>query len=79
VTVRGWASEGYVVVTVDDCGPGIHDPLAGLVAPHREMGAGGLGLWITHQLCRDVSLINTADGFRVRLVTGGLGEMQRSR
>lgn len=75
VTLRAWASHGHVVVTVDDCGSGIDDPFAGLVAPRREIGAGGLGLWITHQLCSDVALMNTSDGFRVRIVAGGTGEV----
>lgn len=70
VTLRAWARPGYVIVTVDDSGPGIHDPFAGLISMGREMGAGGLGLWITHQLCSDVTLVNTVDGFQVRLVGG---------
>lgn len=71
VTVRAWASAGSVVVTVDDCGSGIDDPFAGLVAPTRGMGTGGLGLWITHQLCSDVAAMNTPSGFRVRIAAGG--------
>lgn len=70
VTLRAWSTPGSVVVTVDDCGAGIDDPLAGLIAPTREMGTGGLGLWITRQLCNDVAVMNLPDGFRVRLVAG---------
>lgn len=70
VTLRAWSTPGSVVVTVDDCGAGIDDPLAGLMAPTREMGTGGLGLWITRQLCSDVAVMNVPDGFRVRIIAG---------
>lgn len=73
VTLRGWATDDHVVVTVDDAGPGIDDPFAGLIAQRREAGAGGRGLWMTHQVCADVALMNNSDGFRVRLVAGTLG------
>ena len=73
VTLRAWASDDEVLVTVDDCGPGIDDPFAGLVVECRDMGAGGRGLWMAHQLCGDVALMNHSDGFRVRLVAGGTG------
>ena len=69
-TLRAWAGDGYVVATVDDRGTGVADPLVGLVPQRREIGAGGLGLWLTHQLCDDVALMQHRDGFRVRLVAG---------
>jgi anti-sigma regulatory factor (Ser/Thr protein kinase) len=56
-----------IVVTVHDSGAGPTDPLAGLrCAPATDRGS-GLGLWLTHQLCDDVALINGSDGFTVRL------------
>ncbi|HSP03038.1 MAG TPA: anti-sigma factor RsbA family regulatory protein [Acidimicrobiales bacterium] len=76
VTIRAWRDHGSVIVTVDDCGSGIDDPFLGLIPPTRQMGAGGLGLWIAHQLCSDVAVMRTPDGFRVRIVGGGTGHGQ---
>ena len=68
VTLRLWGEPGRVVATVHDPGPGIGDPLLGLmpleVSGHAN-GA-GLGLWIAHQVCTDVAL-DWADGFTVRM------------
>ena len=68
VLTRVWAERDRVVVTVDDTGTGPDDPFVGLLPPRRVIGEGGLGLWIAHQMCDDVSLSRTADGFRVRIV-----------
>ncbi|HWH35613.1 MAG TPA: sensor histidine kinase [Acidimicrobiales bacterium] len=69
-TVRAWATDRQVVVTVHDRGPGPSDPLAGLVPASGEAGEGGYGLWITRQLCPRVDLETAPDGFTVRLVVG---------
>lgn len=70
VRMRAWTAPERVVVTVHDAGFGTTDPFAGLIPPHRDLGSGGLGLWIVHQLCSAVSLVRTDDGFTVRLVAG---------
>jgi anti-sigma regulatory factor (Ser/Thr protein kinase) len=71
VEVRAWAVPDRIVVTVTDHGPGPDDPYVGLL-PGRTTteGTGGLGLWITFQLCDDVVLARRDDGFTVRLVAG---------
>jgi anti-sigma regulatory factor (Ser/Thr protein kinase) len=69
VRVRAWTAPGRAVVTVQDEGPGVDDPFAGLVPPRRAAGEGGLGLWIAHQISH-VSLARTDAGFTVRLVAG---------
>ncbi|MFC4855391.1 anti-sigma factor RsbA family regulatory protein [Actinophytocola glycyrrhizae] len=67
--VRFWAGPDRVVVTVTDGGTGPTDPFAGLrAAAHAPMG--GLGLWLTHQLCDHVSMSRTEDSFTIRLISG---------
>ena len=68
VQVKMWAVPDRLLVTVTDQGPGPQDPFVGLL-PGRssEEGLGGLGLWITHQLCDQVTLVREADRFTVRL------------
>lgn len=68
--VRAWVDPERVVVAVSDRGAGPSDPFAGLLPPDRQLGEGGLGLWITHQLCADVALIRGRDGFTVRVAAG---------
>jgi anti-sigma regulatory factor (Ser/Thr protein kinase) len=69
VLVRFWAGPDRVVVTVTDRGKGPVDPFAGLrAAAHAPIG--GLGLWLTHQLCDHVAMSNTTDGFTVRMISG---------
>jgi anti-sigma regulatory factor (Ser/Thr protein kinase) len=69
VVVRFWAGPDRVVVTVSDSGTGPADPFAGLrAAAHAPTG--GLGLWLTHQLCDHVSMCVDADGFTVRMISG---------
>ena len=69
VLVRIWTGQDRVVLTVTDSGKGPADPFAGLrAAAHAPMG--GLGLWLTHQLCDHVAMRTTADGFTVRLISG---------
>jgi anti-sigma regulatory factor (Ser/Thr protein kinase) len=71
VELRAWAVPDRMVVTVTDHGSGPDDPYVGLL-PGRTTaeGAGGLGMWITFQLCDDVVLARHDDGFTVRLVAG---------
>lgn len=71
VVVRAWTSPDRVVVTVTDQGPGPADPLVGLTPVPGQM-LGGFGLWIAHQLCADVSLVASDDGFTVRLTARAL-------
>ncbi len=68
VVTRVWADRDRVVVTVRDAGTGPEDPFAGLLPPRRRIGDGGLGLWIAHQLCPDVTMTRSPDGFQVRTV-----------
>jgi len=68
-TVRVWTGPDRVVVTVTDGGTGPADPFAGLrAAAHAPMG--GLGLWLTYQLCDHVAMSHTTDGFTIRLISG---------
>lgn len=69
VRLRIWAGSDRLVATVSDSGAGPSDPFAGLV-PTTETTSGGLGLWITHQLCSHVTFHRDDDGFTVRLVVG---------
>lgn len=66
VRMQAWAGADRLVITVTDRGEGPVDPLAGLV-PASEQDQGGWGLWIAHQLCRDIDLVPSADEFTVRL------------
>ncbi|WP_370961859.1 anti-sigma factor RsbA family regulatory protein [Amycolatopsis sp. cg9] len=68
VTLRIWAGPGCMVVTVHDTGDGPADPFAGLLPAEREVG--GRGLWITHQICSQVTLHRDDTGFTARLTAG---------
>jgi anti-sigma regulatory factor (Ser/Thr protein kinase) len=68
VTVKAWATTGQIMVTVTDHGPGPSDALVGLMPRARSAtGAGGLGLWIVHQLV-DVAYRRDEEGFTCRLI-----------
>ncbi|MDQ3762769.1 MAG: sensor histidine kinase [Actinomycetota bacterium] len=69
VRFRLWSSVDRIVATVTDQGDGPSDPFAGLV-PAAEASAGGLGLWITHQICSDATLGRSGEGFTIRLIAG---------
>jgi anti-sigma regulatory factor (Ser/Thr protein kinase) len=72
VRVRLWSGSARVVVTVSDRGPGPADPLAGLVpAPHYPRG--GVGLWLSHELCDHVTLDRGEGGYTFRGLFGDLG------
>lgn len=70
VELRGWAGPDRAVVSVHDRGRGPDDAFAGLVPVSRSPGHGGLGLWLAHQLCAEVTMNADDDGFCVRLVAG---------
>jgi anti-sigma regulatory factor (Ser/Thr protein kinase) len=70
VELRAWAAPDRVLVVVRDKGSGTSDPYAGYLPRRGEQVDGGLGLWITRQLCRRVTLTQTPEGFAVRLVAG---------
>ena len=69
ITLRAWAADDRIVVTVHDRGNGPTDPYAGLL-PTGSDANGGRGLWLARQLCSRVTLTPEADGFTVRLVAG---------
>jgi anti-sigma regulatory factor (Ser/Thr protein kinase) len=71
VTLRAWGRGGRVVVAVRDGGDGPADPFIGLLPVTPGARVGGLGLWITHQLCPEVALAREDGGFTVRLGAGG--------
>jgi hypothetical protein len=69
VRFRLWTAPDRIVATVTDRGDGPADPFVGLL-PVTATCSGGLGLWLTHQLCSHVTLDTTDDGFTIRLVVG---------
>jgi anti-sigma regulatory factor (Ser/Thr protein kinase) len=69
VRLRLWASRDRIVVTVTDHGVGPTDPFVGLL-PGVTAPAGGLGLWLTYQLCSFVTFDKLTEGFTIRLVGG---------
>lgn len=76
--LRLWSEPHRVVATVHDRGPGPADPFAGLL-PTADTATGGLGLWIIHQICDQVTLDRAVDGFTLRLVVGAPDPTQRGR
>jgi anti-sigma regulatory factor (Ser/Thr protein kinase) len=70
VTARIWAGSGRILVHVHDTGPGVADPLAGLVPLWARSGQQGGGLWLIRMLDLDAALIRSRDGFTVRLAGG---------
>ncbi|WP_158840405.1 sensor histidine kinase [Saccharothrix deserti] len=69
VTLRAWAGRAHVLVAVTDRGNGPTSPLAGLVPTDRSATA-GVGLWLTHRTCRDVTMTRDRDGYTIRLTVG---------
>jgi anti-sigma regulatory factor (Ser/Thr protein kinase) len=68
VRLRLWTSAARSVCLVTDSGAGVQDPSAGYVPAHgRDLSRGGMGLWLARQLCDEVDLTTTPDGFTVRL------------
>lgn len=67
VWLRLWAAPDRIHAVVSDAGAGLRDPFAGL-RPARTAGeGGGLGLWISHLICSQVTHAHRPDGFTVRL------------
>ncbi|NUO60401.1 MAG: sensor histidine kinase [Hamadaea sp.] len=69
VRVRLWISSHRMVLAVTDQGAGPKDPFAGLL-PAPDADPGGLGLWLSHQLCDHVGMHRDASGFTIRLTVG---------
>lgn len=70
VQLRVWVGPGRMVATVADRGTGPVDPFAGLL-PTTVTSSGGVGLWLTHEICSHVTLAHTDDdGYTIRLVAG---------
>jgi anti-sigma regulatory factor (Ser/Thr protein kinase) len=67
--LRLWAGQSRIVAAVTDQGGGPADPLAGLL-PVAPDAASGRGLWVTHQLCTELTFGLDADGFTVRFAAG---------
>jgi anti-sigma regulatory factor (Ser/Thr protein kinase) len=70
--MRLWAGTDRIVVEVSDRGRGPASPFAGLL-PAGNGAAGGLGLWLTHQMCAHVTAWRSAEGYTVRLTAGATG------
>jgi len=69
VTVRVWLSPGRVVCTVTDRGRGFDDPFAGYVRGGGDvLPEGRFGLWLARELCDEVVVARTPEGFTARLV-----------
>lgn len=69
VRLRVWVGLQRIVVAVTDRGRGPTDPFAGLV-PASDNPHGGFGLWLVHQLCRQVTMSRDEHGFTIRMVAG---------
>lgn len=67
--LRLWAAPDRVVAAISDRGPGPTDPFVGLL-PGVGAPMGGLGLWLTHELCDHVTMERSRDGFTLRLTVG---------
>lgn len=68
VRLRLWVSGDRLHAAVTDAGAGPTDPFAGLrPGSPRDGGGGGLGLWVTHQLCSQVTHAYHRGGFTIRL------------
>lgn len=71
VSVRLFTTRNRALCVVTDRGTGFDQPFAGYVKPADiESGEGGLGLWLTRQLCDQVDIALVPEGFTVRLAVG---------
>ena len=61
----GRVGDRFICEVADD-GPGLDDPLAGFLPP-RPGHEGGAGLWVARQLTRQLEVVPSARGARVRL------------
>jgi anti-sigma regulatory factor (Ser/Thr protein kinase) len=70
VGLRLWTSADRLVCTVTDAGPGPDDPFAGYGPAHGDdLSRGGMGVWLSRQLCDHVDISSGPDGVTVRLAT----------
>lgn len=69
VRLRVWLDSTHVLVAVGDGGEGPSSPAAGLVPTDRTTSA-GVGLWLTHRTCRDVTMSKDPDGYTIRVTAG---------
>lgn len=72
VRVRGWGVPARVAVAVSDTGAGPADPLAGLRPASVAGEHGGFGLWVAYQVCPEIAMATSQDGFTVRLAAGSV-------
>jgi len=71
VSVQLFATRTRALCVVTDRGTGFDNPFAGYLRPvDIEAGEGGLGLWLTRQLCDQVDIALAPEGFTVRLAVG---------
>jgi len=69
VSLDVWTAARRVECTVTDRGPGFDDPFVGYVrGGGDELPEGRFGLWLARQLCDEVVLGRTREGFTIRLV-----------
>jgi hypothetical protein len=69
VAARLWAGTDRMILSVTDSGTGPRDPYAGLL-PRRDGAPGGLGLWLTAQMCDYVTFGRDGDRFTITLTVG---------
>ncbi len=62
---RVWHAPQRVTVEVTDSGDGPTNPFAGLTPARSDPCAGGLGLWLVHQVCDEVTMYRHRDGFTI--------------
>lgn len=68
VTLRLWTAGDRIHAAITDAGAGPTDPFAGLRPGRtRDDGGGGLGLWMAHQVCSQVTHAHHQGGFTIRL------------
>ncbi|MHA6793609.1 anti-sigma factor RsbA family regulatory protein [Pseudonocardia bannensis] len=72
IRLRVWNCGRRVVAAVTDAGGGPKDPYAGLL-PAKESATAGLRLWMTHQICNEVTVHREDEGFTIRMVVGKPG------
>jgi len=65
-TLRIWSYRDRLVAHVTDTGSGPANPYTGLVRAETSATA-GVGLWLAHQMCADVTLHRHPDGFTLRI------------
>lgn len=70
VSARLWVGTDQLVCEIGDRGSAFADPLAGFEPAHgRDLGRGGMGLWLARTLFDHVDLVPGPAGLVVRLAT----------